>query len=109
MAAPEPGGDLREAQTRKIERLLDRTEVGPGTRVLEIGTGWGELAIRAAPRGATVALDHPLDRAEGAGRAPHRRGRARPTGSPSSCSTTASWSRPARRTSAPTTRCCRWR
>jgi cyclopropane-fatty-acyl-phospholipid synthase len=54
MAAPEPGGDLREAQTRKIERLLDRTEVGPGSRVLEIGTGWGELAIHAANRGATV-------------------------------------------------------
>ncbi len=54
MAAPEPGGDLRDAQNRKIERLLDRTEVGPGSRVLEIGTGWGELAIRAAERGALV-------------------------------------------------------
>ncbi len=54
MAAPEPGGDLREAQTRKIERLLDQTGVGPGSRVLEIGTGWGELAIRAASRGAFV-------------------------------------------------------
>ncbi|MGI8522139.1 MAG: class I SAM-dependent methyltransferase [Nocardioides sp.] len=46
--------DLRNAQARKIERLLDVTDVGPGTRVLEIGTGWGELAIRAARRGATV-------------------------------------------------------
>jgi cyclopropane-fatty-acyl-phospholipid synthase len=54
MAAPEPGGDLVDAQTRKIERLLDRTDVGPGSRVLEIGTGWGELAIRAAQRGALV-------------------------------------------------------
>ena len=43
-----------EAQHRKIDRLLDRAGVGPGTRVLEIGTGWGELAIRAASRGATV-------------------------------------------------------
>ena len=43
-----------EAQVRKIERLLDQTGVGEGTRVLEIGTGWGELAIRAAHRGATV-------------------------------------------------------
>ena len=46
--------DLVTAQVRKIERLLDRAGVGEGTRVLEIGTGWGELAIRAAHRGATV-------------------------------------------------------
>ena len=45
---------LAEAQRRKIDRLLDRAAVGPGTRLLEIGTGWGELAIRAAARGASV-------------------------------------------------------
>jgi cyclopropane-fatty-acyl-phospholipid synthase len=45
---------LEEAQVRKIERLLDRAEVGVGTRLLEIGSGWGELAMRAARRGATV-------------------------------------------------------
>ncbi|WP_308405871.1 cyclopropane-fatty-acyl-phospholipid synthase family protein [Streptomyces tardus] len=45
---------LTDAQHRKIDRLLDLAEVGPGTRVLEIGTGWGELAIRAAARGARV-------------------------------------------------------
>ena len=42
--------DLTAAQHRKIDRLLDLAGVGPGTRLLEIGTGWGELAIRAAPR-----------------------------------------------------------
>jgi len=46
--------DLADAQRRKIDRLLDRAGVGPGCRVLEIGTGWGELAIRAARRGATM-------------------------------------------------------
>lgn len=45
---------LAAAQHRKIDRLLDGAGVGPGSRVLEIGTGWGELAIRAAQRGATV-------------------------------------------------------
>jgi cyclopropane-fatty-acyl-phospholipid synthase len=46
--------DLEAAQGRKIERLLDQAGVAEGTRVLEIGSGWGELAIRAARRGATV-------------------------------------------------------
>ncbi len=50
----DPHSDLHEAQLRKIDRLLDSAHVGEGTRVLEIGTGWGELAIRAAARGATV-------------------------------------------------------
>ncbi len=45
---------LETAQHRKIDRLLDLADVRPGTRVLEIGTGWGELAIRAAARGAEV-------------------------------------------------------
>ena len=46
--------DLAEAQGRKVERMLDSAGVGEGSRVLEIGTGWGELAIRAARRGASV-------------------------------------------------------
>jgi cyclopropane-fatty-acyl-phospholipid synthase len=45
---------LAQAQGRKIDRLLDEAGVGPGCRMLEIGTGWGELAIRAARRGAVV-------------------------------------------------------
>ena len=43
--------DLEVAQGRKIDRLLDRAGVVAGTRLLEIGSGWGELAIRAARRG----------------------------------------------------------
>jgi len=57
-AIPPSGGPataaLTAAQHRKIDRLLDLTGVAAGSRVLEIGTGWGELAIRAARRGATV-------------------------------------------------------
>ncbi|MER6377569.1 class I SAM-dependent methyltransferase [Streptomyces mirabilis] len=45
---------LAAAQHRKIDRLLDLAEVREGTRLLEIGTGWGELALRAAARGAHV-------------------------------------------------------
>ncbi|MFE4209170.1 class I SAM-dependent methyltransferase [Streptomyces goshikiensis] len=51
---PATHGDLTAAQHRKIDRLLDLARVGPGTRLLEIGTGWGELALRAAARGAEV-------------------------------------------------------
>ncbi|MEO9138763.1 MAG: cyclopropane-fatty-acyl-phospholipid synthase family protein [Jatrophihabitans sp.] len=53
----EPQGsteDFTIAQHRKIDRLLDAAAVGEGTRVLEIGTGWGELSLRAAARGAIV-------------------------------------------------------
>jgi cyclopropane-fatty-acyl-phospholipid synthase len=46
--------DLAEAQQHKIDRVLDAAGVGPGTRLLEIGSGWGELCIRAAARGADV-------------------------------------------------------
>ena len=46
--------DLVSAQHRKIDAALDRAGVGPGTRLLEIGTGWGELSLRAAARGAQV-------------------------------------------------------
>ena len=51
---PAVWGDLADAQHRKIDRLLDLAGVGDGTRLLEIGTGWGELALRAAARGARV-------------------------------------------------------
>jgi cyclopropane-fatty-acyl-phospholipid synthase len=49
-----PGDSLEQAQQRKIHALLDLTGVGPGSTVLEIGTGWGELALQAAARGARV-------------------------------------------------------
>lgn len=50
----EPGDSLADAQRRKIDGILDYAGVGHGSAVLEIGTGWGELAIRAAQRGAHV-------------------------------------------------------
>ncbi len=55
--APEdPAGfdGLEAAQRRKVDGVLDYARVGPGTRVLEIGSGWGQLAIQAAQRGADV-------------------------------------------------------
>lgn len=49
-----PATVLEDAQLRKIDGVLDYAGVGAGTRLLEIGTGWGALAIRAAQRGAHV-------------------------------------------------------
>ncbi|CAN5278472.1 class I SAM-dependent methyltransferase [soil metagenome] len=51
---PSPQAGLDEAQIAKIDALLDLAGVAEGTRLLEIGTGWGALAIRAAQRGAQV-------------------------------------------------------
>jgi cyclopropane-fatty-acyl-phospholipid synthase len=49
-----PGDDLEAAQRRKITTLLDRLDLSQGSRLLEIGCGWGTLAIEAARRGASV-------------------------------------------------------
>jgi cyclopropane-fatty-acyl-phospholipid synthase len=45
---------LEDAQLRKVHTLLDRLDLKPGQRLLEIGCGWGTLAIEAAKRGASV-------------------------------------------------------
>ncbi len=49
-----PDDSLEEAQLRKTRDLLDRLDLKPGDRLLDIGCGWGTLAIEAARRGATV-------------------------------------------------------
>lgn len=49
-----PTESLEVAQERKMDGILDQANVREGTRVLEIGSGWGALAIRAARRGAQV-------------------------------------------------------
>ena len=50
----EPGDTLEQAQRRKVAMLLDRLALKPGDRLLEIGCGWGTLAIEAAKRGVEV-------------------------------------------------------
>jgi cyclopropane-fatty-acyl-phospholipid synthase len=45
---------LEAAQLRKVHALLDRLQIKEGDRLLEIGSGWGTLAIEAARRGAHV-------------------------------------------------------
>ena len=45
---------LEDAQRRKVATMLDRLDLHAGQRLLEIGCGWGSLAIAAAERGAQV-------------------------------------------------------
>ena len=45
---------LEQAQWNKIDRILDLAELKAGDHVLEIGSGWGALAQRAAERGCRV-------------------------------------------------------
>ena len=73
------GGDrsrsLQAAQDAKMDRALAEARVGAGSRVLEIGCGWGAVAERAAARGAhltgvtlsTEQLAHAQDRLDRAG------------------------------------------
>lgn len=45
---------LEHGQSRKIEHMLDLAEVRAGQHILEIGSGWGALALAAARRGCRV-------------------------------------------------------
>lgn len=52
---PRFGGSLDEAQVRKLDELIRLADVRPGQRLLDIGCGWGGLAIRLAQtRGCSV-------------------------------------------------------
>ncbi|MDN3553231.1 cyclopropane-fatty-acyl-phospholipid synthase family protein [Halomonas almeriensis] len=52
---PHPAASLEEASTHKLDLLLDKLDVQPHHHLLEIGTGWGGLAIHAArTRGCRV-------------------------------------------------------
>jgi cyclopropane-fatty-acyl-phospholipid synthase len=47
---PSDGASLEEAQLAKLDRICDRLQLGPENHLLEIGTGWGGMAIHAARR-----------------------------------------------------------
>lgn len=45
---PRAGATLEEAQLAKLERICGKLELGSDDHLLEIGTGWGGMAIHAA-------------------------------------------------------------
>lgn len=64
-----PGDTLEQAQLQKIDHILTKIRLQPGQTLLDIGCGWGALAIRAAQRygarcvGITLSkLQHELAR-----------------------------------------------
>jgi cyclopropane-fatty-acyl-phospholipid synthase len=70
------GMTLEQAQVAKLERICEQLDLGPGDRVLEIGTGWGAFALHAAAtRGCHVTTttisreqhDHAVEQVRRAG------------------------------------------
>lgn len=49
-------GDLEAAQERKVHTILAKARVRPGDRLLEIGSGWGPMAIGVKPRPLAIIV-----------------------------------------------------
>lgn len=50
-------GDLESAQDRKIQYVLRKARLRPGDRLLEIGSGWGGVAIAVSEQFLTSCSD----------------------------------------------------
>ncbi len=61
-----PGDSLEQAQTRKVDLVARKLGLGPGDRLLDVGCGWGTMALHAAAtygvRAVGVTLSEPQAR-----------------------------------------------
>ena len=61
---PRADATLEEAQLAKLDRICDRLQLGPENHLLEIGTGWGGMAIHAAKRSGCRVTTTTISRAQ---------------------------------------------
>ena len=61
---PSAGASLEEAQLTKLDRICERLRLGPENHLLEIGTGWGGMAIHAAQRSGCRVTTTTISRAQ---------------------------------------------
>jgi len=61
---PSDEASLEDAQVAKLDRICDQLRLGPDVHLLEIGTGWGGLAIHAARRSGCRVTTTTISRAQ---------------------------------------------
>ncbi|MDX6622137.1 MAG: cyclopropane-fatty-acyl-phospholipid synthase [Solirubrobacterales bacterium] len=61
---PSADATLEQAQLAKLDRICDRLQLGPENHLLEIGTGWGGMAIHAARRSGCRVTTTTISRAQ---------------------------------------------
>jgi len=61
---PSTGTTLEDAQLAKLDRICERLQLGPENHLLEIGTGWGGMAIHAARRSGCRVTTTTISRAQ---------------------------------------------
>lgn len=71
-----PDMELEDASVAKLDRICRKLRLGPGDRVLEIGTGWGGFAVHSAKHYGCHVTTTTISRRqfEYASRAVHREG-----------------------------------
>lgn len=61
---PSAGASLDEAQLAKLDRICEKLRLGPDVHLLEIGSGWGGMAIHAARRSGCRVTTTTISRAQ---------------------------------------------
>ncbi len=64
---PTKDSTLEEASRTKLDRLIDKMNLSESDRLLEIGTGWGAMAIRAAERSGCEVLTTTISKEQATG------------------------------------------